>query len=474
MATLNAAFNIATGALNADQAALNVVSNNVANANTAGYTRKVADFEENDPVTINGEVYGTGTTMTGAVSQRDLALERALQQQGQTASASASRLDALQQVESIFNEGATTDSSSSTADTSGISGDLSQFFDALSSLESSPDDTSLRQQVLTSATNLAGDFQSASSQLSTQQASLDQQTSGLVTQVNALTQSLAQLNQEIQSTSPDGDAGTLEDQRQQDIQQLSQLVGIVQIQTEKNGIEITTSNGALLVSGDQSFTLSTASVSGSLQVYDSQGNDITTGLTSGGGQIGGLLTVRNQDIPQVQSALDTLAYDLGTAVNTQNEAGSDANGNPGTAIFTLPGSATGAASQISVAITDPAEIAAAATGSGSSDDTNLLAMANLQSQTIIDGQTPANYYSAFVTTLGSLVSGVSTENTAQEASVSQLQSQIGSLSSVNLNEEAASLETFEQSYESASKIFTVLDQVMTDALNLGVETSYAS
>jgi flagellar hook-associated protein 1 len=101
-------------------------------------------------------------------------------------------------------------------------------------------------------------------------------------------------------------------------------------------------------------------------------------------------------------------------------------------------------------------------------------MANLQNQTIIGGDTPSDYYSGFVTTVGSLVSGVSTQNAAQEASVSQLQNQINSLSSVNLNEEASSLETFEQSYESASKIFTVLNQVMTAALNLGVETTYTS
>ncbi len=472
MATLNTAFNIATGALNADQAALTVVSNNVANANTTGYTREVASWQENDPVTINGQSYGEGVTMTGPVSQRDLALEQALQQQGQVASASGARLTALQQVQTIFNQVTTANSGSSSSATNGIEQDMSQFFDSLSSLESSPADTALRQQVLTSATNLAGDFQTASSQLSVQQTSLDQQTGGLVTQVNSLTQSLAGLNQQIQSASPNSDAGTLEDQRQQDLQQLSQLVGIHQIQTESNGLEITTSNGALLVSGNQSFSLSTASVSGSLQVYDSEGNDITTSLTSGGGQIGGLLTVRDQDIPQMQSALDTMAFDLGTRINTQNQAGSDANGNPGVAIFNLPASATGAAAQISVAITDPSQIAAAASGAGSSDDTNLLAMASLQNQGIVAGDTPSNYYSDFVTTVGSLVSGVSTQNAAQQASVSQLQNQIGSLSSVNLNEEASSLETFEQSYQSASKVFTILDEVMTAALNLGVETTY--
>src|SRR6185312_14518286 len=219
--------------------------------------------------------------------------------------------------------------------------------------------------------------------------SLDQQTGSLIVQVNPLTESLPQLNTEIESSSPNSDAGVLEDQRQQDLEQLSNLIGIHQIQTENNGIEITTSSGALLMGGGESYPLSTASVSGSLHVYDSDGNDITSTLAGGGGQIGGLLTVRGQDIPQMQNALDTLAYDLGTAVNTQNEAGWDINGNPGVAIFNLPAGAAGAAGVISVAITDPSQIAAAASWAGSSDDTNLLALAGLQSQAIVGGDTPS-------------------------------------------------------------------------------------
>jgi flagellar hook-associated protein 1 len=78
-----------------------------------------------------------------------------------------------------------------------------------------------------------------------------------------------------------------------------------------------------------------------------------------------------------------------------------------------------------------------------------------------------------VTSLGSLTSDVSSENTSQQASLTQLQSQIGSISGVNLDDEAAQLETLEQSYQAASKLFTVLDQVMVSALNLGVQETYS-
>jgi len=165
-------------------------------------------------------------------------------------------------------------------------------------------------------------------------------------------------------------------------------------------------------------------------------------------------------------------------VNQQNGLGSDANGNTGAAIFGLPANATaadptGSAAGISVVMTDPSQIAAAAVGAGSSNDTNLVAMANLENAGIVNGDSPASFFSNMVTNLGSTTSEVSSENTAQQASLTQLQDQIGSLSGVNLNDEAAQLETLEQSYDAASKLFTTLDQVMLSALNLGVETTYS-
>ncbi|MBT9330318.1 flagellar hook-associated protein FlgK [Paracidobacterium acidisoli] len=475
MATLNTAFSIATGALDADQAALDIVANNTANASTPGYTREVANWEENDSVTLNGTTYGDGAIVTGPVSQRDRVLEQSMQQQTQAESASGARLTALDQLQELFSD-ATSNTSSSNNTADGIGNDITQFFDSLSSLEASPSGNAARQGVLSAATTLSDDFNSVASQLSGQQQALDQQSSGIAGEVNTLTQNIAGLNLQIESTSPNSDAGVLEDQRQQDLTQLSQLIGFNQIQTEDNGLTLTTSSGALLVSGGQSYAITTGMKNGVTHFYDAANADITSDLTSGGGELGGILTTRDQDIPQAQHALDELAYSLASAVNTQNEAGTDLNGNAGTAIFSLPGTATaanpeGSAANLSVVMSDPSLVAAAVSGNGSSDNTNATAMANLASATIVGGDTATSYYSAFVTGLGSLVSEVSTENTAQNSSLTQLNNQIGSLSGVNQDEEAASLEAFEQSYQAASKIFTILDEVMVSALNLGVETS---
>ncbi len=468
MGTLTAALNITNGSLEADQAALNIIANNTANASTPGYTREVAVWQENDPVYLSGRAMGQGSTMTGAASQRDRVLERSLQQQTQAEASSSARLTALQGVETIFNQ--TTSGSSSSA-TGGVAAGMSQFFGALAQLESSPSDNPLRQQVLNAASTLVQAFQSASLQLAQQKTSLDAQAGTVVNQANALAQTIAKLNQQIETQSPTGDAGPLEDQRQQYLTQLSQLIGIHQVQTENNGITVTTSSGALLVAGDRSYALSTGAVSGVTHFFDAQGADITTQLVSGGGQLGGVLMTRDQDIPQIQSALDTLAFSLGSQINAANQAGSDANGNAGGAIFSLPATSTNAASLIGLSLTDPAGIAAAGAGLGAGDDTNLIAMANVQNATNTGGTTLTVYYSDFVTALGSLVSQTSTMNQAQQASLTQVQNQRNALSSVDLNEEAVAMETLERSYQAASKIFSILDSVLASAINLGTPSS---
>ena len=453
------------------------MANNVANANTPGYTEETPDWQENQPISINGVSYGQGVTETGATSERDRVLESRLDQQQQLAASSGSRLTALDTLQALF-----TPASGSSSSTAGdIGSDITSFFNSFSSLEANPTDNSLRQSVLSTASTLAGDISGAAASLNSQRSALDQEAAGTTSQVNALTGAIAQLNQQIQTTSPDADAGTLEDQRQEDLSQLSQLIGINQITTQNNGLEITTTSGQLLVSEGTSYQLTTGMVNGVTDFFVNN-TDITAQLASGGGSLGGYLTARDTDIPSALSSLDQLAYSISTSVNKQNNAGTDYDGVEGNVansanvalnIFSEPTTVAGSAASMSVVMTDPNQIAAAGAGDGTGDDTNAIALAALNSSTstIVDGQTPINYYSNFVTTLGSTVSSVQTENTAQKASVTQLQTQNDALSGVNLNDEASSMTTLERSYQAASQVFAMLNTIMASALNLGDQTA---
>ena len=390
MGTISSAFSLISGALDADQSALSIVANNVANANTPGYTEEVPNWQENQPVTINGVAYGAGVTETGATSLRDRVLEGRLDQQQQLASASGARLTALNSLQGLF----TPDSGSSTATAGDIGSDITSLFSSFSSLESSPTNSSLREEVLSSAKTLAGDVSNAAASLNAQSSALDQQASGATSQINALTTSIAQLNQQIVSTSPTADAGTLEDQRQQDLSQLSQLVGINQITTQDNGLSVTTTSGQLLVSEGSSFQMTTSSVGGASHVFVGTA-DVTTQLASGGGQLGGILTARDQDIEGALSSLDQLAFNVSTSVNALNNAGTDLNGTEGTGtnaagvtgtgstplyIFNQPTTMVGSALDMGLAMTDPSQIAAAGLGQGTGDNTTATAMANLHAQ----------------------------------------------------------------------------------------------
>jgi flagellar hook-associated protein 1 len=471
MATINSAFNLISGTLESDQSALNIVANNVANANTAGYTQQVPNWRENTPVQINGVSYGTGVSETGATSVRDRVLEERLQQQQQAASASSARLSALDSVQALFPP----DSGSQSSGAGDIGADITGLFSSFASLEANPTDNSLREQVLSTARTLACDVSNAAANLNSQRTSLDQEVASVTSQVNSLTSAIAQLNIQIRSTSPTADAGTLEDERQRDLGQLSQIIGVNQITTENNGVSLTTTSGDVLVSEGTNYPLTAGTLNGVTHLFIGT-SDVTGSLTMGGGELGGYLLARDQDIPQVLSALDGLAFGISTQVNALNNSGSNLNGATGTAanplyIFSEPAVAAGSATGMSVVMTNPSEIAAAALGHGSGDNSNAGALAALATKAIVNGLTPTNFYSDFVTALGSVVSQVQTENTAQIASVTQLQTTRDSLSSVNLNDQAALMQQFERSYQAASRVFAILNTVMSSALNLGVQTA---
>jgi flagellar hook-associated protein 1 FlgK len=467
MGTVNSLMDLARQTLMADQAALGVISNNVANQNTPGYTRQVVSWQTRDSVTIGGHTMGEGVAVgSQGESQRDRILEQRVQQQTQAQAQSEALSSALNQVQNIFGLSSTSSSTSTTA----LGSAMDSFFGTLSSLTASPSDATTRQAVLSAAKNLADAFNSVSNQMSRISNDLDKQASGYVDRINTLTSTIAALNKQIDSTSPNNDAGVLEDQRQQAIAELSQYIGLNQITNEANGITLTTSNGAVLVSGSQSYAMTTTQVAGVTHLLAGAPNqDVTAGLT--GGALGGILTARDQQIPAFQSTLDNFAYSLGTQINQVNAQGLDGNGNIGQAIFSLPSSAAGAAGQMGMATTDPQAIAAAATGEGATGNTNALQLARVPTTMIIAGQTASGFFTSLLAQVGNAASGAATDNTTQQTMLTQLTSQRNALSGVSLDEEAANLTNYQRAYQAAAKIFSIADQIMSSALNLGVNTS---
>jgi flagellar hook-associated protein 1 FlgK len=457
MGTLYGTLGIALGALQADRGAIEVTSNNIANVNTPGYSREQFTLSENPPVQIGTLLFGTGVTLGQTASIRDNLLEQRLDQENQSSSQLNAFLGAMNQVQVQFNETAG----------SGLQGPLSAFFNTLTQLATDPSNASFRQGVITAGQNLASAFQQTSSNLESLQTNTDLSVVQSVTQVNLLTQQIAALNVQISGLVAVGqDAGAFLDQRTQLVRQLSGLINIAETNAGNDSLTISTPGGAPLVDASQSFALSTQvnAVTTFHDIY-SHGVDITPAITAG--SLGGLIQARDQTIPNVLTQLDTLAYNLETAFNTQSRAGFDANGNPGSNFFVPPTSLAGAASSIAVGISDPNLVAASSDGSVGSNG-NAQALANLQNGTIVNGQTPFNFYSNLVFQIGNDVSQAQSEQQAVGLLQQQLQDQRGAISGVSLDEEAVNLIRLQGAYEAASNVVNVVNQLLTTTLNMSV------
>jgi flagellar hook-associated protein 1 FlgK len=453
MSSLNASLATALSGLIAEQGALEATTNNVANVNTPGYSREQPVLVTSDPVVVDPLTFGTGVTLQSVESIRDPILESQIQQQTQSQGQFSTLASALEQTQVNF-----------TSSAGDIGTAISDFFDSINQLSTNPSDLSLRQGVLTAAGNLATSFNTTTNSLTQQQSSLDLSVVQTVGQINQLTQQIAQLNGQISNLENVGEsAGTFVDQRTQAIDQLSALVDVSVIPSD-NTLTLTTANGAPLVAGQQSFQLQTQTTPSGLHDIYSQGADITTEITSG--QLGGTLQARDQQIPAIQTQLNTLAAGLANAVNTVQAGGFDLNGKPGTNLFNPPPvSGVGAAASLSVAITDPSLVAASSDGTAGSNG-NAEAMYALGGQAIINGQSPTDYYSGVVFDVGNAVSNASAEQSASALVLQQLNDQRSSISGVSLNEEAANMVQYQNAYAASAQVITTINDMMYAVINM--------
>ncbi len=453
MSSLFGTMSVALQSLLTQQGAMEVVANNIANANTPGYSREVPILEESPPILSGNTMVGTGVTLQSVQSVRDNILDLRIDQETSQQSSLNSYVDSMNQVQALFNETQGT----------GIQTDLSNFFNSFQSLATDPTSSSLRQAAIIAGQDLAGAFSQTSDNLSTIQQGLDQSVVQTVQQVNQLTAQVANLNQQIQMVSNSGDnPGSLEDQRDEALTNLSNLIDTAVVYANNGTVSVTTTNGALLVSGNQSDALTTQinSATGMNDVY-AQGTDITS--TIAGGQLQGLISARDSGIPSAQSSLDNLAAGLISAVNRQQKAGYDLNGAQGTDFFTpftptTPGSNAGAAATMTVALTNPDQVAASSDGT-QGDNGNATALADLQNASIVSGQTAGDYYSNLIDRVGNDVSNATSEQEAVGLVLQQLTNQQQSISGVSLDEEATNLITYQQAYEAAARVISTVDEL---------------
>lgn len=447
-------LDVALHSMLTQQGALTATTDNIANLNTPGYSRRRPVIMEESPAYESGILVGRGATLTSIESIRDSVLDLRISNEQQNQSATDSYISAMSGVEGLFTDG---DES--------LGGRIQAFFNSLNNLSTSPSDSSLRQSVLTSAGNVAQTFNDLSRKLRAQSTQIDLNVSQDVDEVNRLTQALATVNQQVVAKQTLGqDAGQLEDQRTQLLNQLSAKINVT-VTDSPDGWTIATTRGNTLVVAGAAYALKTQvdSKTGSTHVVAGT-DDITDAVT--GGELGGLIQARDRDIASLSGTLDQFAYTFAAKLNTAHQAGFDASGTAGTDLFTTSATPAGAAASVQLNITDPQKLAASSVA-GASDNVNLLNMLGVRDTPVVNGSKPIDAYSAMVFLVGGNLSNAQIDSQAASVVMQQLQDMRGSISGVSLDEEAANLIKFQRAYEANAKVIQTVNELLQTAVHLG-------
>lgn len=454
MSGLFGTLDVALHSLLTQQGALRATTDNIANMNTPGYTRRRPVIVEEYPAYESGILVGRGASLDSIESIRDRVLDLRISAETQHQSATDAFISSMRGVEVLFTDG---DDS--------LGGRVQAFFDSLDRLSTSPADLSLRQAVLTSAANVAQSFNDTAAKLQSEHGQIDLSVAQKVDEINRLAESIADINQQIAAKNTLGqEAGPLEDQRTELLCQLSSKID-VSVTDTPDGWTISTIRGNPLVVAGSPYALTTSLAPAALATQVLAGTDNITADVSGG-ELGGLLQARDQEIAGLSTCLDQFAFTLGSALNTAHQAGFDLNGAPGSTLFTISPTATGAADSIRLNVTDPQKLSSSSTSS-STDNANLLNMLTARDSGIVNGQTPGDAYSAMVFQVGGSIANAKIDSQSGEVVLQQLQDMRGSISGVSLDEEAANLIQFQRAYEACARVIQTVNDLLDTAVQIG-------
>ena len=476
-------FSIANSALLAHQQALQTISQNIANAETPGYSRQEAQMSANTPLRMAYGSVGTGVSVYTIIRKRDALLDDTFRASNAHAGGAEMHRDMLGQLESVFGE--PTDA--------GMSNALDQFWGSYSDLATSPNNGSTQAVVQQRGRQLAGLFNEYDTQLTQQRATSTERLTSTISQINGLAAQVAELNDRIVTSESNGNtANDLRDQRDLRLDHLSKIAG-TRVISQANGAATVVIGNSTLVDGSTSRPLSLQFVSpqpppavtpSDIPVKVLLGNSPDT-LQPLGGELGAIVQYMNTDIPGIRGRLDAMARSLVTAVNAQHTQGFVFSGT------TIPGTAAGNFFDVgtlvnpvragtikldSVIAGDASKIASSRDIMAPMDNGTARAIASLRNDvTAVSYTTPSgstetgsllSFLRATVTGLGSQVNNEADSATSYRALADQGEARRQAVSGVNTDEELVQMLKLQQSYTAATKLIKTMDEMMQTLLQL--------
>ena len=479
MSSFGSILSIARTAIAAHQTAVQVVSQNIANAETEGYSRQRPDLVARNPQRFGYGSIGTGVEVQNVVRLRNTLLDASYRNESAHAESYALRRDVLSRIEAIFGE----------PSEQALSGALDRFWSSWSDLANNPGSPSAQAVVRQRGTDLAATLNGFASRLNEVEASTRAQLSSSVDEVNRLTVQLAALNTQITTAEVDGhQAPDLRDARDRIADQLVKVAG-GRVVPQSNGTLAFLIGGTSIVDNANARPVEIrAAVPPTLGLVGS--NDPFPQLD---GAFGSAVTLLSKDIPEIRAKLDTLARGLVNGVNYLHQSGwtaagdalGGANWNPltpptGSRVnFFNPANTTAGSIAISAEVSANAGVVAAGTTQNAPGDNSLaLALGALRDgsgiaalQTAMGAATfasqvgltgGATFNDSFrdtVTNVGMSVRAAEDSAEVHQTLASQAEMRRSSVSGVSVDEELTLLLRHQQAFQAASRLVRTADEL---------------
>lgn len=486
MSTFGSILSIARTAIAAHQTAVQTVSNNIANAETEGYSRQRAELQPRYPQKFGYGWVGTGVDVNNVVRLRDSLLDANFRRESASAEGFGVRRDALSQIEGILGE----------PNDAALSGALDAFWSSWSDLSNNPGSPSNQAVVRQRGVEVASTLNRFATRLNDLELSTRGRLSQSVDEINRLASQLADLNGQITAAEVTGiQAPDLRDSRDRIADQLTKLGGS-RVIVQNNGTYAFLIGGATIVDAVNAR-----------QIEVKPGNPASVGLVGSPdsfpqmeGALGAIVTVLNTDIPDVRGKLDTLAKGLVNGVNFLHQSGwtaaGDALGNAnwntatpptGSRVnFFDPARVTALSISISTEVANNAGvIASGSTQNAPGDNTLALALgalrdptgiANLQTAMgsvafaaqvgLTGGATFGDSYRNTVTSVGMQFRAADASATTYETLASQAETRRQSVSGVSVDEELTLLLRHQQAFQAASRLVNTADEMAQAILQM--------
>lgn len=428
------------------RAALEVTSNNIANASSEGYVRRsvaVSEVANGVSLTTPSAINLAGARITGIVRNADTFRQSEVRRTGSDAARAAAEVQGLENVEAALEQ-------------TGVYDSVVAFEGSLKQLLSDPTDGSLRAQVVEDGRTLAQTFNTATQSLDSAAKGLRFEAQDGVDQINTVAGELARVNLRLmRSADASSDQSALLDQRDALLQKLS---GQADITTTINPDKTVTvmlggPTGSTLVSGASAnpVAMSTTATGTLAFTVNSQAVSLSSGAIAGKAQA--LVELAN-----ARTALDGIAATIAGTVNAAQGAGVDLQGNPGQPLF----SGTDAASLRMVASGGAAVATAPAGAAANSRDVgNLVSL-----RAAFDSADPAGRVDTLLFTVSSAVAGRTVTRDALDSIASSARVALQSQAGVNLDDEAVNLMRYQQAYQASARVMQVASDLFDSILGI--------